>query len=221
VDSIRQGIKEFLDVKILTERKQIKVKISPGRPSLKSVYKNKWEFTHSIQWQLNKQALLEASKTDGVFPLITNTALTACDVLKKYKTQPFLEKRLYTKKTVLEVTPVFLKKEKRIEAMLFLYFTALMIVSLMERKIRMNMTKENIEKLPILPQGMNSKKPTWNNIRYFFRNVHYSEIIREGVCIQSMVKGLSNLHKQVHRLLDVPSSVYKDLQPGWWQFTYT
>jgi transposase len=221
VDTIRKGVKEFLDVKILTERKQIKVKISPGRPSLKSVYKNKWEFTHRIQWQLNKQALLEASKTDGIFPLITNTALTACDVLKKYKTQPFLEKRLYTKKTVLQVAPVFLKKEKRIEAILFLYFTALMIVSLMERKIRMNMAKENIEKLPILPQGMNSKKPTWNNIRYFFRNVHYSEIIRDGVCIQSMVKGLSDLHKQINRLLDVPSSAYKNLQSSWWQFTYT
>ena len=221
VDSICKGIKEFLDVKILTERKQIKVKISPGRPSLKSVYKNKWEFTHSIQWELNKQALLEASKTDGIFPLITNTALEACEVLKKYKNQPFLEKRLYTKKTVLEVAPVFLKKEKRIEAILFLYFVALMIVSLIERKIRMNMAKENIEKLPILPQAMNSKKPTWNNIRYFFRNVHYSEILRNGVCIQSMVKGLSDLHKQINRLLDVPSSVYKNLQPSWWQFTYT
>jgi transposase len=221
VDSICKGIKEFLNVKILTERKQIKVKISPGRPSLKSVYNNKWEFTHSIQWELNKQALLEASKTDGIFPLITNTALAACEVLKKYKTQPFLEKRMYTKKTVLQVAPVFLKKEKRIEAILFLYFVALMIVSLIERKIRMNMAKANIEKLPILPQAMNSKKPTWNNIRYFFRNVHYSEIIRDGVCIQSMVKGLNDLHKQINRLLDVPRSVYKNLQPRWWQFTYT
>jgi transposase len=221
VNSICKGIKEFLDVKIITERKQIKVKISPGRPSLKSVYKNKWEFKYSIQWELNKQALLEASKTDGIFPLITNTALEACDVLKKYKSQPFLEKRLYTKKTVLEVAPVFLKKEKRIEAILFLYFVALIIVSLIERKIRMNMAKANIEKLPILPQAMNSKKPTWNNIRYFFRNVHYSEIIRDGVCIQSMVKGLSDLHKQINRLLDVPSSVYKNLQSSWWQFTYT
>ncbi|MGB2689223.1 MAG: IS1634 family transposase [Desulfobacterales bacterium] len=221
VDCICKGIKEFLDVKILSERKQIKVKISPGRPSLKIVYKNKWEFKHSIQWELNKQALLEASKIDGIFPLITNTALEACGVLKKYKSQPFLEKRLYTKKTVLEVAPVFLKKEKRIEAILFLCFVALMIVSLIERKIRMNMAKANIEKLPILPQAMNSKKPTWNNIRYFFRNVHYSEIIRDGVCIQSMVKGLSDLHKQINRLLDVPSSVYKNLQPSWWQFTYT
>ena len=98
-----KGIKKFLGVKILTERKRIKVKISPGRPSLKSVYKNKWEFKHRIQWELNKQALLEAAKTDGLFPLITNTALEACEVLKKYKNQPFLEKRMYTKKTVLKV----------------------------------------------------------------------------------------------------------------------
>ena len=96
-----------------------------------------------------------------------------------------------------------------------------MIVSLIERKIRMNMEKANIEKLPILPQAMNTKKPTWNNIRYFFRNVHYSEIIQQEVCIQSMVKGLSDLHKQVNRLLDVPSSVYKNLHPDWWQFKYT
>jgi transposase len=221
VNSICKGVKQFIDVKIVTARNQIKVKISPGRPSLKSVYKNKWQFKHSIQWELNQQALSEASKTDGLFPLITNTTLEACEVLKKYKSQPFLEKRMYTKKTVLEVAPVFLKKEKRIEAMLFLYFVALMIVSLIERKIRMNMAKANIEKLPILPQAMNTKKPTWNNIRYFFRNVIYSEIIRDGICIQSMVKGLSDLHKQINRLLEVPSSVYKNLQSSWWQFKWT
>jgi transposase len=218
VDSICKGVKGFLEVKIVTERKQIKVKVSPGRPSLKSIYKNKWEFKHRIQWKLNDRALLEASKTDGVFPLITNTILEADEVLRKYKTQPFLEKRMYTQKTVLEVAPVFLKKEKRIEAILFLYFVALMVVSLIERKIRMNMVKEKIEKLPILPQGMNSKKPTWNNIRYFFRNVCYLEIFRDGVCLQSIVKGLSELHKQVNRLLEVPGKVYTDLQDNWWQF---
>lgn len=221
VNNICKGVKGLLEVKILTERKQIKVKVLPGRPSLSSAYKNKWEFKHSLQWKPNKQAILKTSKTDGIFPLITNTALVACEVLRKYKSQPFLEKRMYTKKTVLQVAPVFLKKEKRIEAILFLYFVALMIVSLIERKIRMDMAKAHIEKLPILPQMMNAKKPTWNNIRYFFRNVHYSEIIQDGVCIQSMVKGLSDLHKQINRLLDVPSSVYKNLQPSWWQFKYT
>ncbi|MEJ2528218.1 MAG: hypothetical protein P8Y49_09145, partial [Sulfurovaceae bacterium] len=158
---------------------------------------------------------------DGIFPLITNTALDASEVLRKYKSQPFLEKRMYTKKTVLEVAPVFLKKEKRIEAMLFLYFVALMIVSLIERKIRMNMAAQDIDKLPILPQGMNSKKPTWNNVRYFYRNVHYSQIIRDGLCIQAVVKGLGNLHEQINRLLEIPDSVYANLQQSWWQFKET
>ncbi len=222
VGKICKAVKGFVDVKILTERRQIKVKVSPGRPSLtKSVYKNKWAFTHSIQWGLNEQALAEASRIDGIFPLITNTVLDASEVLKKYKDQPFLEKRMYTKKTVLEVAPVFLKKQKRIEAMLFLYFVALMIVSLIERKVRMNMLREKIEKLPILPQGMNSKKPTWNNIRYYFRNLHYSEIIRDGTCIQAMVKGLNSLHEQIIWLLEIPDSVYKDLQGSWWQFKET
>jgi hypothetical protein len=153
--------------------------------------------------------------------LITNTDLAADEVLRTYKSQPFLEKRMYTKKTVLEVAPVFLKKEKRIEAMLFMYFVALMIVSLIERKIRMNMTAAHIEKLPILPQGMNTKNPTWNNIRYFYRNVHCSQIIRNGVCIQAVTKGLGRLHEQINRLLEIPDSVYKHLQNGWWQFKDT
>jgi len=222
VDKICKPVKELIDVQILTDRKQVKVKVSPGRPSLtKSVYKNKWEFTHRLEWEVNKKALADASKSDGIFPLITNTELEAGEVLRKYKNQPFLEKRMYTKKTVLEVAPVFLKKEKRIEAILFLYFVALMIVSLIERKIRMNMEREAIQKLPILPQGMNTKKPTWNNIRYFYENVHYSQIFRNGECIQAVVKGFKELHKQINRLLEIPDSVYKNLRENWWEFKET
>ena len=105
--------------------------------------------------------------------------------------------------------------------MLFLYFVALMIVSLIERKIRMNMAAAHIDKLPILPQGMNAKNPTWNNIRYFYRNVHHSQIIRNGVCIQAVAKGISHLHEQINRLLEIPDSVYKHLMDGWWQFKAT
>ena len=219
VDRICKPVKEFIDVDILTERKQVKIKLSPPRTSVSnSVFKNKWAFTHSIEWRPNEEGLAKASRTDGIFPLITNTDFDAADVLKRYKDQPFLEKRMYTKKTVLEVAPVFLKKVKRIEAMLFLYFVALMIVSLIERKIRMNMSEEKIEKLPILPQGMNTKKPTWNNIRYFYRNIHFSEIIRDGTSIQSEVKGLSSLHKKVNRLLEIPEFVYETLKGRWWLF---
>ena len=83
VDRICSGISEYLNVWILTERKQIKVKVSPGRPSLKSTYENKWEFKYRLEWEINDEALNEASKTDGIFPLITNTELKVSEVLKK------------------------------------------------------------------------------------------------------------------------------------------
>ena len=197
------------------------MKLSPGRPSSNSIYKDKWQTTYGIEWTINEQALAQASRTDGIFPLITNTDFDGCEILRKYKNQPFLEKRMYTKKTILEVAPVFIKKEHRIEAMLFLYFIALMIVSLIERKIRMNMAEEKIEKLAILPQGMNTKSPTWNNIRYFYRNIHYAQIFRNGICIQSVVKGIGALHKLINRLLELPDEVYKYLQDGWWRFNAT
>jgi hypothetical protein len=96
-----------------------------------------------------------------------------------------------------------------------------MIVSLIERNIRLNMAKQKIEKLPILPQKMNTKKPTWNNIRYFCRNIHLAEIIINKVPIQVDVQGLSDLHKKVCELVEVPCSAYKNLHDGWWLFEGT
>ena len=72
-----------------------------------------------LEWSINELAVAEAACTDGVFPLVDNTALSAQDVLETYKEQPYLEKRHSTFKSVLEVSPIFLKKPKRIEAMMF------------------------------------------------------------------------------------------------------
>jgi transposase len=171
---------------------------------------------------INEKAELEVSKTDGLLPLITNNhLLDAAEVLRMYKRRSYLEKRMYTKKSILDVAPVFLKKERRIEAVLLLYFFALMIVSLIERSIRLNMTKQKIEKLPILPQKMNTKKPRWNNIRYFCRNIHLSVIIKNKVPVQTDLQGFSELHKKLCKLVEVPSFSYENLHEGWWLFEGT
>ena len=220
VDKICKDVNAFLDVKITLGRKQIsKIIPSSKRQPGESIYKNKWSFTYGLEWRINKQAANEALKTDGLFPLITNHhKLDAAEALRMYKRQAYLEKRMYTKKSILDVAPVFLKDEKRIEAVMFLYFVSLMIVSLIERNIRMNMEKETIEKLPILPQGMNTKKPTWNNLRYFFRNIHLSLILKDKIPIQASVQGLSDLHKKVCELIEVPCSAYQNLRGEWWLF---
>ncbi len=223
VDKICKDVKELIDVKITSGRKQIYKRIpSTKRQPGEAVYENKWSFKYGLEWKINELNTLVISKTDGLFPLITNNhILDAAEVLIMYKRQSYLEKRMYTKKTILEVAPVFLKKESRIEAVLLLYFFALMIVSLIERNIRMNMGKEKIEKLPILPQGMNTKKPTWNNIRYFCRNIHLALIFKDKIPIQTDVKGLSQLHEKICELVEVPKTAYKNLHDGWWLFEDT
>ncbi len=128
---------------------------------------------------------------------------------------------MYTTKSILGVAPVFLKLPRRIEAITFLYFIGLMIVSLMERNIRRNMSTQKIEKLPILPNGMNTKRPTWNNLKYFFRNVHLFLITDSDKVIQTTVKGITKLHEFVIQLLEVPPAKYTSLQDKWWNFQRT
>ena len=213
-----KGAREFVKVEILEEKTTQRVKIGRGRPGPNTQYKDKEQIEYQIKWYRDEEAIERASKADGIFPLITNGDLPAADILKIYKKQPFLEKRFYTKKTVLEVAPVFLKKNERIEAMMFLYFIALMIVSLIERNIRKQMVEEQIEALPILPSRMKTKTPTWNNIRYFFRNIHLALITKDNKILQSTVKGVTKLHHLLLKLLKVPSSQYQKLQDGWWNF---
>jgi transposase len=223
VNKICEDVQGLIDVKITKGRKQILKRIpSTRRRAGEPIYENKWSFNYGLEWKINEQAAKGVSKTDGLFPLITNNhLLDAAEVLRMYKRQSYLEKRMYTKKSILDVAPVFLKKESRIEAVLLLYFFALMIVSLIERNIRLNMTKQKIEKLPILPQKMNTKKPTWNNIRYFCRHIHLSVVIKNRVPIQADIQGFSDLHKKVCQLIEVPCSAYKNLHDGWWLFEGT
>ena len=116
------------------------------------------------------------------------------------------------------VAPVFLESPRRIEAMLFLYFASLMIVGLIERNLRKNMKKENIEKLPILPSRMKTQTPTWNNLNNFFRNVHLSIISQKQKILSAAINGLTDLHCDILRLLGVPKFVYRNLKDRWWLF---
>jgi hypothetical protein len=59
------------------------------------------------------------------------------------------------------------------------------------------------------------------NIRYFFRDVHFSEILQKGVCLQATVKGFSELHGKILHLLEVPDRTYINLKDNWWQFEGT
>jgi len=90
-----------------------------------------------------------------------------------------------------------------------------------ERNIRKKMAEEKVEKLPILPNGMNTKSPTWNNIRYFFRNVHLGLVENLGQTIQTFLKGITRIHEIVLKLTGVPLSAYTTIKDNWWIFKNT
>jgi transposase len=204
-----RNVKGIIDVELIEIKKHFRKKIGAGRPGPNSVYKECTHTTYQIKWQLNLNAIEDKALNDGTFPLITNTQLKCSEVLKAYKNQAGLEKRFNTTKSVLDIAPVFLEKSSRIEAIVFLYFVALMVISLIERAIRKKMAQESIEKLPILPGKMKTARPTWNNLRYLFRNAHVAQIFIKDRLVQQTLKGLHDIHFKVLRLIGVPAIVYQ------------
>lgn len=181
------------------------------------IFHEKQEKIHyRLQFTRNDVEITKAQRTDGFFPLVDNTDLTPIEVLSTYKSQSYLEKRFNTKKSVLEVAPVFLKELRRIEAMMFLYFIGLMLVSLIERRIRLEMQARNIESLPMRPARMHTKKPTWQTIVDSFHGVHLATIKHAGDVIDASLKGVDSLRRCILELLKVPITIYTRLSDRWW-----
>ena len=108
-----------------------------GRPGEQTKYLRQTRSRYTLTWTLNLEALSEAEREDGVFPLLTNDRkLDATEVLRAYKRQPLLEKRFSQFKTDFAVAPVYLKDVSRIQGLLAAYFFALLVQTLLERELR-------------------------------------------------------------------------------------
>ena len=129
-----RGAGAYLAVTLHEVRTTERVQVGRGRPSPNTRYEDIEQIHYRLEWRRDETEIRRAQRTDGLFPLTDNTALDPVEVLRTYKNQPYLEQRFSTKKSVLNVAPVFLKSPRRIEAMMFLYFIALMLVSLIERR---------------------------------------------------------------------------------------
>ena len=107
-----------------------------------------------LSWRIDHDRLAVEARCDGVFPLVSNvTTMSALDLLLAYKQQPMIEKRFSQLKTDFVVAPVFLKEVSRIQALLCVYFFALLVESLLERELRRAMEREGVESLPLYPEG--------------------------------------------------------------------
>ena len=129
----------------------------------------------TLSWQRNHQAIQDATRSDGIYALATNTPghLTAGKVLRLYKDQEVVERRHRDLKQTLKVRPIFLHNDDRIYALLSIVGISLLIFGLIETSLRQALQhdpRHEQKLLPLLPEGRLAK-PTGANILAAFQGL--------------------------------------------------
>ena len=181
-----------------------------GRPAANAPRKTHRRIEYQLAWEINQTEVLKQSRTDGVFPLVTNNqAKLAREILEIYKYQAFLENRHSQLKTYLEVAPVYLKNPDRVLALLDLVMLSLCIATLMERDLRNGMKRNGLTSIPIYPEERECKHPTAHSILRVFQNVEKFELTdRHDNVTEYFPPMLTPLQKQILNLMEVPLTIY-------------
>jgi len=176
-------------------------------------YRRGAKMRFDLQWEINSSKIREVSKSDGVFPLITNSRdLSALELFNAYRSkQPVVEKRHDLFKNILESTPAYLKNIGRLEALLFLEFIALIVHALIERQLRQQMQKDQIESIPLYPEERSCKAPTTTRLIDLFEPVQ-SHCLKEGnVLVQQFLPQLNDLQKTMTGLVGLGPGIYQNI----------
>jgi transposase len=206
----RAQAQRWITVEVKTIEEQRFTQAKQGRPGKDTKYVRRSHQRPELHWQSNAETLQYDDRTDGIFPLIVNDVhLSLRDALVAYKHQPSLEKRHEQFKSVLEVMPVLLKSHTRIEALLFVYFLALLVEALIEREIRRRMNAEQIRSLPLYPEGRPCKAPTADRIFRVFEDVRRHRLLGPGTAVRKrFYDPLTPLQRTVLRLLGMSPATY-------------
>jgi transposase len=180
-----------------------------GRPGPNTKYRKITREKFSVGILVDNELVQSDARSDGMFPLITNCMdLKPSEILAAYKSQPQLEKRFEQLKTVQDLAPVWLKNVTRIEALMFLYYIALLVHALIERQLRKAMADNGIEMLPLYPEERLCRAPCTDRILELFDELQRHEIHGPKGKLQTVNPTLTPLQKQVLRLLAVPESAF-------------
>ena len=180
-----------------------------GRPGKDTHYVKKVATRFDLTYRIDDVRVAAEAGGDGVFPLVTNVAeLSELDLLHAYKRQPVIEKRFSQLKTDFEVAPVYLKAVHRIQALLCVYFFALLVEALLERQLRRAMQQHGIEALPLYPEGRPCRWPTARRLMDLFEPVQRHTLAHRHSPAEVLVTELTRLQRKLLRLLGLPAKNY-------------
>jgi transposase len=146
------GQPHYRTVKAIQRRADTQLKQSPVGKFMRAQAYADEQAQVCLRWWIDRQTLWQAMQQDGRYLIVTNDwSLSSQRMLALYRQKDGVEKRFKVSKSELKVSPIYLHKDKRIEAMLLINMLALLAYSLLERQVRQGglhmTTRRIIEKL--------------------------------------------------------------------------
>jgi len=215
---VHEAVREILESAGATE--WIRTEVQPqavesyrqdhrGRPAQHTRYRKHVATRFDLAYSIEDARVAEDAKSDGIFPLVTNVLeLSPLELLRVYKRQPTIEKRFAQLKTDFEVAPVYLKSVHRIQALLCVYFFALLVEALLERELRQAMQRRQIEALPLYPEGRACRWPTARRVMDLFESVQRHTLLRRARPAEVLVTDLTRLQRRLLKLLGLRADNY-------------
>jgi len=200
----------WLRVEVVAERHEAFQQVGPGRPGPDTEYRRVETWAYRVALVEDAEALRRAALVDGLFPLLTNDeSLTPAEALRKYKYQPFVEKRHEQLKDGFGVAPVWLKSVTRVASLLWLYYAVELVAALVEREMRRRMEEAGQPSLALYPEGRACEAPTAAVVFSILEGQRRHRLLDgQGQEVRRFHDQLPEAAQEVLRLLGVPWTPY-------------
>lgn len=200
---------DFYPIDVLSVRETSTTQVGKGRPGKDTRYRTRATTLYSLAWSRHKQALEQDRNTDGIFPILcTDKTMSAKEALLAYKYQPRLEKRFEQLKTVHNAAPTLFKRVERVEAMMFLFFMAMILQAVIEREVRQSMDVEAIDAIPIYPEDRLAHHPTTAKLFDRFHDTSLYRLKRGNKVVKQYQDKLTPVQQKVISLLGMSKDRY-------------
>ncbi|MGD8465900.1 MAG: IS1634 family transposase [Anaerolineae bacterium] len=167
-----------------------------------------------LHWWVNRYPLWQAMQRDGRYLLVTNDwNLSPRKMLALYRQKDGVEKRIQVSKRDLKVSPVYLHKDERIEAMLLINMLALLAYSLLERQARQHGLQMTTRRIIAKLQSLDVVETFCWDGSYLFRLVPIDE--EQAAILQVLAQVLAEvqLPRLPHPLLSAGEQTLFALSP--------
>lgn len=154
----------------------------------------------TLSWHFDDTALAAEAATDGWYALLTNLdpdVADASEILRRYKGQEVSERRYGNFKGPLAVAPMFLKNNRRIEALITVICLALLIFCLVERALRLAIAPT------LLLAGLYARRPAKPTGRLIFTALNRIRLIPATPNTPPVIPEPPPLQTNILRLLGV------------------